>query len=191
MNDKLILLVIIYTILFCLICFLLYLNKAANKTIENMEDIVFDISTQLGELNTKYISTNKNLEIARDSLKNTIEDKAKMQKSLSTANYIGDFKITYYDICETCTGKLDGITASGTPVKENHTIASDWDVLPPGTKVFIENIGIRTVEDKGAAVKGNHIDVYINKNHNEVSNMGVKNAKVYLLGDSNENKNVD
>lgn len=182
MNDKLILLVMIYTIMFCIICFLMFLNRAANKTIENYENIIFSMSVETGNISKNLNEKQVELEFVRESLKETIEQKARLQESLSTTSYIGEFKITYYDVCETCTGKLDGITASGTKVKENYTIAADWDVLPPGTKVFIENIGIRVVEDKGAAVKGQHIDVYINKDHNEVSKMGVKNAKVYLLG---------
>jgi 3D (Asp-Asp-Asp) domain-containing protein len=34
-------------------------------------------------------------------------------------------------------------------------------VLPPGTRVYIEGVGERVVEDRGGAVKGKHIDLYI------------------------------
>jgi 3D (Asp-Asp-Asp) domain-containing protein len=57
-------------------------------------------------------------------------------------------------------GKSDGITASGKLVKENHTIA-----CPPqyklGTKIEIEGRGVYTCEDRGGAIKGNHIDIYV------------------------------
>ncbi|WP_369750407.1 3D domain-containing protein [Brevibacillus sp. CF112] len=39
-------------------------------------------------------------------------------------------------------------------------MAADWDVLPPGTIVYIEGLGERIVEDKGGGVNGRHIDLY-------------------------------
>ena len=81
--------------------------------------------------------------------------------------YSANFEITAYTAGYESTGKRPGhpaygITATGTTVKEGHTIAADWDVLPPGTVVQIEGLpGDYTVEDKGGAIKGNIIDLYI------------------------------
>ena len=72
-----------------------------------------------------------------------------------------EFTITGYCICLKCCGKLDGITASGATVTEGVTCAADWSVLGVGSIVDIEGIGIRTVQDKGSKVKGDHIDVYM------------------------------
>ena len=75
-----------------------------------------------------------------------------------------------------------GITASGAKVKENHTIAVDPNVIPLGTYVYIEGIGIRKAEDTGSAIKGKKIDVYIPE-LDEALEFGVKkNVKVYVLG---------
>lgn len=77
-----------------------------------------------------------------------------------------------------------GITASGARVKENHTIAVDPDVIPLGTLVYIEGIGIRKAEDTGSAIKGHKIDVYI-PDLEEALKFGVKkNVKVYVLGNT-------
>ncbi|MDO8240628.1 MAG: 3D domain-containing protein [Candidatus Moranbacteria bacterium] len=57
-------------------------------------------------------------------------------------------------------GKSDGITASGLKVKENHTIACPPQ-FPLGTKMKIEGYGTFVCEDRGGAIKGNHIDIYV------------------------------
>ena len=53
-----------------------------------------------------------------------------------------------------------GITRSGTTVEEGRTVAADWDILPEGTKVYIDGIGERIVEDTGGLI-GECIDVYV------------------------------
>lgn len=57
-------------------------------------------------------------------------------------------------------GKSDGITASGLMVREKETIACPRE-FPFGTKIQIEGMGIYTCEDRGGAIKGNHIDIYM------------------------------
>lgn len=57
-------------------------------------------------------------------------------------------------------GKSDGITASGLKVKENETIACPRQ-FPFGTKLNIYGMGTYICEDRGGAIKGNHIDIYM------------------------------
>jgi 3D (Asp-Asp-Asp) domain-containing protein len=57
-------------------------------------------------------------------------------------------------------GKSDGVTASGLKVMEEETIACPPQ-FPLGTKLDIEGIGTRICEDRGGAIKGNHVDVYM------------------------------
>ena len=80
----------------------------------------------------------------------------------------GRFSLSGYCACTKC-GTGTGITASGKPVREEHTIASDWKVLPKGTVIILENAvgkdgqvydGVYVVEDRGGGVKNNHIDIY-------------------------------
>ena len=80
----------------------------------------------------------------------------------------GRFSLSGFCACKKC-GSGTGLTASGKPVRENHTIASDWKVLPKGTVVILENAigkdgtvydGVYVVEDRGGGVKNNHIDIY-------------------------------
>ncbi|MBO6119845.1 MAG: 3D domain-containing protein [Lachnospiraceae bacterium] len=80
----------------------------------------------------------------------------------------GKFFLSGYCACTKC-GTGTGITASGKPVREAHTIASDWKVLPKGTVIILENAigkdgqiydGVYVVEDRGGGVKNNHLDIY-------------------------------
>lgn len=57
-------------------------------------------------------------------------------------------------------GKSDGITASGLKVKESETIACPPQ-FPLGTKINIDGMGTYICEDRGGAIKGNHIDIYM------------------------------
>ena len=85
---------------------------------------------------------------------------------MSNKNYAGELEITYYTAGHESTGKTPdhpayGITRSGTVVEEGRTIAADWSVLEPGTKVYIDGIGERIVEDTGGAIVDKCIDVYV------------------------------
>lgn len=57
-------------------------------------------------------------------------------------------------------GKSDGITASGLKVAEKRTLACPRE-LPFGTKLRIEGLGEYRCEDRGGAIKGNKIDIYM------------------------------
>ena len=91
---------------------------------------------------------------------------------------LGTFKLTYYCACELCCDVETGITATGAPVVEGRTIAVDPRVIPYGTQVIIGG-HVFTAEDCGGAIKGNHIDVYVN-DHEKAQALGVNYANVYL-----------
>jgi len=56
----------------------------------------------------------------------------------------------------------------------------DPDVIPLGTKVYIEGMGIFVAEDTGGAIKGNRIDIFM-ETHEEAFHFGIKNLKVYII----------
>ena len=103
-----------------------------------------------------------------------------------------EYEATAYCACEKCCGtwaenRPDGIvyTASGAAAQEGVTIAADWDVLPPGTVVFIDGLGERVVQDRGGAIKGNAVDIYF-EDHNEALIFGRQTVRLYIVegGDS-------
>ena len=86
--------------------------------------------------------------------------------------YMGNFKLTFY--------AGDSTTASGRTPRVNHTIAADTSVLPMYSKVYIEGWGTYTVEDRGGAIKGKRIDIFV-ANNSIARKYGVKYANVYLV----------
>ena len=75
------------------------------------------------------------------------------------------YVITAYTAGPESTGKAPGdpgygATASGTHVEEGVTAACPRE-LPFGTVIEIEGVGKRTCLDRGGAIKGRRIDVYI------------------------------
>lgn len=108
-----------------------------------------------------------------------ISEKTSVKKS--NKKHLGRFKITAYCPCSKCCGKADGITASGTKVKEGRTIAVDPKVIPLGSKVQIDG-KTYVAEDVGGAIKGKSIDLYFNS-HNDANIWGVKYRDVYILED--------
>lgn len=82
-----------------------------------------------------------------------------------TKTYLGTYYITGYDICYSCCGKIDGITASGAYATVGRTIAAPSN-LPFGTRLYIDGIGERVVEDRGGSISGQRLDILCN-NHSE------------------------
>lgn len=105
--------------------------------------------------------------------------------SVSGRVLLGTFNLTAYCACEKCCGKAPGhpgygITASGARVQEGVTIAADTRVIPMGSRVYIEGVGERVVQDRGGGVKGNRIDIYF-ASHQAALQFGRKNRSVYLI----------
>ena len=98
----------------------------------------------------------------------------------STASTSGGttYKITAYCPCSKCCGKTSGMTASGTKATAGRTVAAS-SKFAFGTKL---NIGghIYTVEDRGGAVNGNKIDIFVNT-HAEALAWGVRYLTVSVV----------
>lgn len=106
--------------------------------------------------------------------------KVDKQQEEQTLTYIGTFRATAYCGCRKCNGKWTGYgTASGTDLVEGRTIASDWDVLPAGTEVYIDGIGWRTAEDTGSGIDGNRLDIYFDS-HDAALAFGVQDVDVWM-----------
>lgn len=81
------------------------------------------------------------------------------------------YKITAYCSCAKCCGKTNGITAAGTRATAGRTVAAS-SKFALGTKLNI-NGHTYTVEDRGGAINGNKIDIYVNS-HSEALAWGVR-----------------
>lgn len=90
---------------------------------------------------------------------------------------LGTYQITYYCACAICCNVETGITASGEPVQAGVTIAADASI-PFGTQLIIDG-HTYTVQDRGGAIKGNHIDIYCNT-HEEALQNAVHYSEVFM-----------
>ena len=88
------------------------------------------------------------------------------------------FKVTAYYSCAKCCGKVTGRTASGTHATAGQTVAASGQ-FAFGTKLII-NGQEYTVEDRGGAIQGNRIDIYMNS-HAEALAWGVKYLPVQVV----------
>lgn len=52
--------------------------------------------------------------------------------------------------------------------------------MPFGTKIYIDGVGERIVQDRGGAIKSNRIDLYFDS-HQEALNFGRQTKEVTIL----------
>ena len=109
-----------------------------------------------------YIDSEINQDKTKEELKREKALERFAQKREQTVFPKGKFTINasaYTAAADEC-GKSDGITASGLKVKEKETIACPPQ-FPFGVKLNIEGMGVYVCQDRGGAIKGNHIDIYM------------------------------
>lgn len=99
-------------------------------------------------------------------------------RTTGTSGQSGVYKVTAYCSCAKCCGKTNGITASGKKATSNNTIAAP-STFSFGTQVII-NGNTYTVEDRGGAITGNRIDIYMDS-HAEALSWGVRYLYVEVL----------
>jgi 3D (Asp-Asp-Asp) domain-containing protein len=97
------------------------------------------------------------------------------------------YEVTAYTAYEESTGKTPahpafGITASGRRVQPGITAACPRE-LPFGTWLEIEGVGKRRCDDRGGAIRGNRLDIYIPE-LTDALEFGRKRLKVRIVNDS-------
>ncbi len=92
---------------------------------------------------------------------------------------LGIFRTTAYCPCYACSEGYGRHTCTGATARSGHTIAVDPRVIPFGSKVLINGV-VYTAEDRGGAVRGNHIDIFFD-NHAQTWQYGTRTAEVFLL----------
>lgn len=138
------------------------------ETIESYEDIIANLQAELNEAQSELdTAQSADIEI-REGLKLT---------------YVGDFKTTAYcvekykHIC----GEGKGITSSGAKATPGVTVAADTSIFPYGTVLYIEDVGIRVVQDTGSAIKNHKLDVAVDTHANALKWSGYGTHRVYVV----------
>lgn len=161
-------------------------NKVLQQGKNGLKEVTFKIKyqneveiekTQLSEKIVKE-PVNKIVQVNKvvTSRSGTTERATSNTNSTSSNGQV--FKVTAYCACAKCCGKTNGITAMGTHATAGRTVAASSQ-FAFGTKLNI-NGHVYTVEDRGGAIKGNKIDVYMNT-HAEALAWGVKYLTVNVV----------
>jgi 3D (Asp-Asp-Asp) domain-containing protein len=96
-----------------------------------------------------------------------------------------EYKVTGYCKCAKCCGRWayyqgGGWTSLHTRATPGHTAAVDPKVIPLGSRLWVEGIGVLVAEDTGSAIKGKRVDVFF-ATHLEAEQFGVQRRKVMIL----------
>ncbi|WP_435990685.1 3D domain-containing protein [Rossellomorea sp. LjRoot5] len=162
-------------------------NDTAINDYHNIEegDILWEIANRY-HVSVDEVGTRKQLLEEGYSVNNDSEEtqavKAAKTTDQQTNNVVKelDIKATAYTAhCDGCIG----ITKTGVDLIENpdaRVIAVDPNVIPLGSKVYIEGYGYARAEDTGGAIKGNRIDIYMEKEKDALQ-YGVRNVKVKII----------
>jgi 3D (Asp-Asp-Asp) domain-containing protein len=96
--------------------------------------------------------------------------------SSSRRRHLGAFAMTAYTQYHNPPQR----TASGTLPAVGRTVAVDPNVIPLGTKLHIEGVGLRIAEDTGGKIKGKKLDLYLSS-VGACTRFGVRSRQVYIL----------
>ena len=139
------------------------------------ETIIKEPVDKIIQISTK-ITTRANMpRNSGSSLENAIEGKSVTVVNVNASAYCS---------CSACCGKSNGITSSGRPATEWHTVAAGSG-YPIGTVIYIPaladkpNGGWFVVEDRGGAISNNRIDVYMGS-HSQALTFGRRNLECYI-----------
>lgn len=167
-------------------------NKVLQQGVEGKKKVTYKIKYQ----NDIEIEKNKiSEEIVQEPVNKIIQVKSQTTSSRSSSKTRGTnsedtasasssssvkiYKVTAYCKCSKCCGSYaNGYTAAGTKASAGRTVAAPSN-LPFGTKLNI-NGKTYVVEDRGGAIKGNRIDVYVNS-HSEALAWGVRYLPVEVI----------
>ena len=165
-----------------------------NKVIQQGEDGIREITYKVKYQNEEEIEkiklsetvvkepVNKIVQVQRNITSRAGSTVAKTaNNNASTGTPTGPtriFKVTAYCSCAKCCGKVTGRTASGSHAVAGKTVATSGQ-FAFGTKLNI-NGQEYTVEDRGGAIQGNRIDIYMNS-HAEALAWGVKYLPVQVV----------
>ncbi|MBR0427099.1 MAG: G5 domain-containing protein [Clostridia bacterium] len=142
-------------------------TKISEKIIKKPTDKIVQVRSNV---TSRSSDTIRGSDLPSTSIKST--------KSESSSGKTKIYKITAYCSCAKCCGKSNGITACGKKAKAGRTIAAPRG-FSFGTKLSI-NGKTYVVEDRGGAIKGNRIDMYVNS-HSEALRWGVKYLPVKVI----------
>ena len=153
-------------------------NKVLQQGKNGLKEVTYKIKYQneveieKTQLSEKVITepVNKIVQVNKVTSRSGTTTRATAATTTATAG-TQVYKITAYCPCAKCCGKATGRTAMGTRATAGRTVAASAK-FAFGTKLNI-NGHVYTVEDRGGAINGNKIDIFVNS-HAEALAWGVR-----------------
>ena len=159
-----------------------------NRVIQQGQDGIKEVTYKIKYQNDEEIERTKLSEqiikepvdkIVQIQTNVTTRSSTSRENSTSTSGVTKIFKITAYCSCSKCCGAhASGYTASGTLATANRTVAASSQYAF-GTKLII-NGQEYVVEDRGGAIKGDRIDIYMDS-HADALAWGVRYLPVQVI----------
>ena len=154
-------------------------NKVLQKGKNGLKEVTYkikyqnDVEIEKTQLSEKVITepVNKIVQVNKVTSRSGTTTRAAAATAATTTSGTQVYKITAYCSCAKCCGKATGRTAMGTKATAGRTVAASGK-FAFGTKLNI-NGHVYTVEDRGGAINGNKIDIYVNS-HAEALAWGVR-----------------
>ena len=156
-------------------------NKVLQQGKNGLKEVTYKIKYQneveieKTQLSEKVITepVNKIVQVNKVTSRSGTTTRAASNTAATTTATAGTqvYKITAYCSCAKCCGKATGRTAMGTKATAGRTVAASGK-FAFGTKLNI-NGHVYTVEDRGGAINGNKIDIFVNS-HAEALAWGVR-----------------
>ena len=161
-------------------------KKTKNTVLQKGEDGIKEITYKVKYQNDTEISRVK---LSEKVIKKPVNKVVQVRSNVVTSrnsdtvrslsgSKVGIYKVTAYCACSKCCGKSTGRTASGTRATAGRTVAASRR-FSFGTKLLI-NGKVYVVEDRGGAIQGNRIDVYMTS-HSKALAWGVKYLPVQVI----------
>ena len=158
-----------------------------NKVVQQGEDGIKEVTYKVKYQNEEEI---EKIKISEQIIKEPVNKIVQVQRNVTSRSStsrtpttsVGTtriFKVTAYCACSKCCGSYaSGYTASGTLATANRTVATSSQ-FAFGTKLLI-NGKQYVVEDRGGAIKGDRIDIYMDS-HSAALAWGVKYLPVQVV----------
>ncbi|MGG0308256.1 3D domain-containing protein [Priestia megaterium] len=155
-------------------------NEKLKKEVQNFQQKRKESDQSSKDNKSEQIINNEDEKVKNDeSVKEGFYSNSNSGKQL-----LGTYELTFYTNNQSSTGKSVGdpdygITSSGARTQAGVTIACPPSIAT-GTRLEIEDIGIRTCMDVGGDIQGNRLDVYVVSDA-EAMRLGRQHKKVYKL----------
>ena len=157
------------------------LEKGVEKVIEEGKDGSKTITVRLNFADGEEVGAQQISEVIKEAPKAQIVNVGTRDTIETSRGSMGFSRVEMMEATAylPTDGSVEGITATGIKARRG-IVAVDPDVIPLGTRVYVQGYGVALAADVGGAIEGNKIDLCMEDYH-EAMRFGRRSVKVYVL----------